>query len=790
MPAMSRSRPELYGESLVWDILQNLDDGDLYFWHSYTPPQGTEIDLLLADLNSGVYCIEIKGITIEGLRYLDLQSMECYEGKIVDSPFRQSLRATRTLAGLLKTSSGDVPWLSPIAAFPRITRKNWGLMFPTGVLSDPPCLLLEDFESLESLRARLTFLAMNPPMGLGRREKSPQVTLEQVCLLYQSITGQTAEAFHKVRNTWIKRDSVEQVDAGPVTSRPDQVAPRPKAQLSKFSVDEILGRERVQSSENIQTLLNRTISLIEKEGSVYGSPGLEALVRWLDALSESSSRLRVSVIGEFKAGKSSLINALLKRKVCFVDEFEATGIRAVYTDGSVETVVLTTDSGASENTSLEEFLLRCEKRDTRGLKSALITIRSGFPFDLADSPGLGTQTEGHHSQAEEELRRTDLLLLTIDSNDAGSAQESTLITRASEIGLPLIVLLTKADLLGEDEEAQLREYISNETGIDDTQIIAVSAHRYEQGYDKGMSSLVERLVADSGAHESLWQAAQDGKRREVTTAMIICLRRLLDLNEPNSKFVKTELVYLEKSAADFSRIAKQAWLDSLKNEVSAFLDKPELQEVTTSSDLQVLVENEMPSVFKRATARFMGALNSLILSEWQKDLQIQAANYQRRLDEVLAHHPGSVDLAFLEAERDAFSRRAQLIVDEQEDDSQSKKLLAIGLGAAAAFLTASFAPLAIGAIAAVFIGNTPSSSTDEVPSIDSRVKSKIESHLVNSFNEIGPHVDRAIEQLIEDIASRSLVRIVRDTGRPDISLIGKIERQAHDLLNELIECSR
>lgn len=828
MPAMSLTRPESRGELLVWDRVLQIDDGGLFFWHGYTPPNGTEVDLLIADLNSGVYCIEIKGLYVENLKYLDLDSMISYSEKAVYSPFKQSLKATRSLAGILKANFDDAPWLSPIAAFPFIKRSDWIRRFPTGSLSNAPCLLQEDFASLDDLRSRLSYLAMHPPMGLGRHKESRSVTLEQVRILHQLITGQSVELFPMMTDLQAEIDSAEKNDRGPdasvetveseqsadpidpvepvkpveseeseesvesvesVASESDSIFSIARPELVRFDRYEVVNQQSLQDSSYIHTILRRAISLLESEGEVYGSPGLDVLIRWREALLEGSRRLRVSVIGEFKAGKSSLINALFHRTVCFVDEFEATGIRAVYTDGAVESAILIDEAGKSETTTLEHFLGRSERRDTRGLKSALITLRTGFPFDLADSPGLGTHTAQHSSQAEEELRRTDLLLFTIDCNDPGSAQESALLARATEIGLPLIVLLTKADLLDTGEEAQLREYLSNETGVANSNIIAVSAHRYVQGGDAGVDLLLDRLITASETHKVLWRSAQLAKEKEVANAVVLCLKRLLDMNEPNSKFVRTELVYLERSAAELSRIAKHTWLESLKNEVSGFLDNPEIQQARTGADLQRLVHSELSFVMKRATNKFIEQLHTLIINEWRKDLESHAREYQQRLDDLLARQPDSVDLAFLASERDAFSRRAQLVIDEQADSAHTRKLLTVGLGIAAAILTASFAPLAIAAVAAVFMNEVPRAEARQISSLDPTLRKKIENHLVTSFEQVAPFIEDAIEDLVEEVASKSLMRILREDGRPDISIIGNIERKAHDILDELAECN-
>lgn len=539
------------------------------------------------------------------------------------------------------------------------------------------------------------------------------------------------------------------------------------------------------SIDDVESILTQTIQLLAGPGVIYGSPGLESLLKWEAALSERSGRLRVSVVGDFKAGKSTLINAVLRRNVCFVDEFEATGVRAVYCDGSPESAELTLDNGEKITVTVDGFLARCARRDTKGIKSVRVTLESGLPFDLADSPGLGTLTHEHAHQAEEEVRRTDLLVFAVDCSDPGGAQESTMVVRAREIGLPILVILTKSDVLGEGDEDLLVKYMSDELGVPEDDIIAVSAKKHVAGGDQGTYELIERLLLASSSHREHWQAAQTAKRREVAASMRIVLKNLLEQNEPNARFITAELAYLEASAADVSRVSKEAWLATLREEVSDIINSSAIQEAPSAGAAKEALQQKLEPAMVGATKRFLGKLHDIVRDEWKKDLQAKADDYQRRLTDMISSQPNQVDLSFLEAERDSFATRATLVSQATEDVASSSRLLHVGLGAAAAILTASFAPLAIGAIAAAFLVKEERSTVALPARLDPALNSKLQDQLVGVFQQVAPEIDEAIDRIVAEVAIRSLNRLAKDAGRPDIAAIVAVERIANDLIDEL-----
>lgn len=104
-------------QTVVKAFLDGLDDS----WY-VVPSVGVfddgkdgEIDVVLASLDGGVFLVEVKGgqIKVNGTRWFQ-------NGKEIDSPVRQVVRARHLLAQRLRTIGLDPPWLNHVVALPDV----------------------------------------------------------------------------------------------------------------------------------------------------------------------------------------------------------------------------------------------------------------------------------------------------------------------------------------------------------------------------------------------------------------------------------------------------------------------------------------------------------------------------------------------------------------------------------------------------------------------------------------------------------------------------------------------
>lgn len=175
----------------------------------------------------------------------------------------------------------------------------------------------------------------------------------------------------------------------------------------------------------------------------------------------ASNAVTIMVCGEFKRGKSSIVNAILGEEICPVDDCITTSsvslIRYGQTprvlrhfidaDNKMATESINIDSvekfskGASVNTD-NTILLEIEIPNDK-LKAGLAIL---------DTPGIGGLDPRHLSLTSFALTKTDCVFFVADAQEPMSASELAFIKeKIAPFGTNIKVLLNKTDLLTDDQ---------------------------------------------------------------------------------------------------------------------------------------------------------------------------------------------------------------------------------------------------------------------------------------------------------------------------------------------------
>jgi hypothetical protein len=211
----------------------------------------------------------------------------------------------------------------------------------------------------------------------------------------------------------------------------------------------------------------------------------------------AEARLAVLVCGEFKRGKSSLLNALLEEPGLFpVDDYYATSLVSTisYADAEEITVVLTGPAGASQTRSISRaemagYVTESGNRDNRkGVEFVRIVtpnprLASGLTF--VDTPGVGGIYVRHTMVTLGFLPFAHAILFVVDATQVLTESELHFLRRAAAAAKitndadGLICVLTKVDLVSdyarllENTRAKLADVMSRLP--DQVTVIPVSA---------------------------------------------------------------------------------------------------------------------------------------------------------------------------------------------------------------------------------------------------------------------------------------------------------------------------
>ncbi len=184
----------------------------------------------------------------------------------------------------------------------------------------------------------------------------------------------------------------------------------------------------------------------------------------VERLSAAAARLKrpstiVCVVGEFKQGKSSLVNALLGSSVCPVDDDLATSaITLVYYAEQVSVVVRRRDGDQVVNSPIspDEIPEWVSEHGNPDNSRAVERVDVGMPapvlgqgLSIVDTPGMGGLGAGHAAATLAFLPFADGLVFVSDASSELSAPEVEFLAKATAICPTVMAVVTKTDLYGE-----------------------------------------------------------------------------------------------------------------------------------------------------------------------------------------------------------------------------------------------------------------------------------------------------------------------------------------------------
>jgi hypothetical protein len=258
----------------------------------------------------------------------------------------------------------------------------------------------------------------------------------------------------------------------------------------------------------------------------------------------AEGRFFVACLGQFKRGKSTLLNALVGAAVLPAGVLPVTSVVTVLRHGPAGARVLLGDGWrAVDPGALGAWVSEAENPENRkGVLGVEVFVASPLLANgmcLVDTPGVGSVFAGNTEATRQFVPHVDAALLVVGADPPISAEELALAVAVSGQVEHLIVVLNKADRLADaerDEAARFSARILEERlGRRVDRVLEVSAAERLAGTGpaRDWDALVARLgdlVARSGA--ALVQAA------EVRGTAMLAGRVLRDLDERRDALVR------------------------------------------------------------------------------------------------------------------------------------------------------------------------------------------------------------------------------------------------------------
>ena len=207
------------------------------------------------------------------------------------------------------------------------------------------------------------------------------------------------------------------------------------------------------------------VQLVEQGIALVGEGDRADLGRRLEQTRQRllDSTVRVIVVGEFKQGKSQLINALVNAPVCPVDDDIATSVPTAVRYGEVPSAVLVVpkeNAGAEGDIAverrpvdIEEVAAHVSERGNPGNREKLVAAEVFLPrkilaggLTIIDSPGVGGLDSAHALTTLTALPTADAVLLVSDASQEYTEPEMQFLRQAMRICPNVACVLSKTDL--------------------------------------------------------------------------------------------------------------------------------------------------------------------------------------------------------------------------------------------------------------------------------------------------------------------------------------------------------
>lgn len=270
--------------------------------------------------------------------------------------------------------------------------------------------------------------------------------------------------------------------------------------------------------------------IVTRRGLVEFRPRLDEIVRRLEA-----PRFEIAVFGRVSSGKSSLLNHIAGRDVLPVGVVPITAVPTRLTRGERALAMVAFAERESRTVAVEELRAYASEEGNPANRKHVTAIDVYAPslrlregVVLVDTPGIGSLARAGSAETFAYLPRCDLGVVLIDAASTINADDLTLLRLLAEAGVPVQVLLSKADLLTSDQRRQaaeyIREQIQRELGLDvavhPVSIVGADEAILDQWFEREIEPLLarSRALAEQSLRRKL------AHLRESVTAVLDMLR--------------------------------------------------------------------------------------------------------------------------------------------------------------------------------------------------------------------------------------------------------------------------
>lgn len=441
--------PEHHGELLFAESLLALDDGRTHLFFDVMLPGVSNIDVVIWDEDEGVFCLEVKAVPLNMIEEFSPAEIVIQGRGRGRSPMSQARKGAFELLSFIREANSSVPWLTATVAWPQISRSAWESHWHS---SDLPkayadsMVFADDVSSLEALRRRLRWVRRNAPWGSAepRPFEHDASDLERfvASLLGRATNQQTSSP-------------------NPSAEIKEEVFGAPDAQHTPARSM----RERIiLDTDSVRDSGRSLLALVEDaEDSLSAEWSADMRTRIQEITARLERPFKLGVVGETKAGKSSVLNAIVGSEVALTDALECTFCPQRVAFGETESAKIQLPDGVREvavGDLIETLRTVLDDPGHAGISFVECFLPAGIldNIEIWDSPGFGG-SEDTNALAEQFIEAIDAALWVFNKDYMGQRQLDQVLTELQSRGKSIIGVVNKSENVSKQKFDELRTYL-------------------------------------------------------------------------------------------------------------------------------------------------------------------------------------------------------------------------------------------------------------------------------------------------------------------------------------------
>lgn len=418
---------------------------------------------------------------------------------------------------------------------------------------------------------------------------------------------------------------------------------------------------------NLQQEKEQTIQILS---DVMKKPYIRNYPKTLHGMQDLSRDIQgdfytVVVLGEFKRGKSTLVNALLGTKLLPMDVLPETAtINAVMYEEKPKLSVVYRDGTTRKGEVSYDFLKQYSAREEGSDAAKVRYIKIGYPCDLlknrivlVDTPGVSDLNEQRAEVTYQFVPKANAVLFVLDANAPLKKTEKDFIDeRLLPLGINnIIFIINKYDAVDEEEEEEFLDNVKKrlyrafkmdekEAQLRDISIYPLSAKQALKGIEKGNNKLVKAsglAGLQNKLHEMLFSGKVEQEKLKSYRNRLYWLLSVLEREAQSEKAMKeASASELEEAALALHRTLQEkteegshveAYVQSAKAKIYAMTDK------SLQYFHEKLLENVLDMIEQYQRQDFKNYVEHTLTRYIQRNIENWIGAYTPHVDELLAN---------------------------------------------------------------------------------------------------------------------------------------------------------